>query len=195
MVVKRVESIDDNQKAYLAEEIMISNTLPECESLHRFRGHSDLNQNGLIFRIYSDYMPRGDLQDLILHYYANGGPHLEEQVPEPFIWLVFLNLAEALYAFNTGECARDIEAAGRDLHERRNTRSRKQWTEQIHRDIKPRNIFLDQPREPYLAYPKPVLADFDLMVQAPTEEGMAAFKVGGDRIGGTPGYIAPVRYS
>lgn len=43
------------------------------------------------------------------------GENIDEnlpQFPEPFIWLVFRALAEAIYAFNTGRCASNILATG-----------------------------------------------------------------------------------
>jgi serine/threonine protein kinase len=81
---------------------------------------------------------------------------VHSQIPESFIWLVFLNVAEALYLFHTGleyneEHDEDDKAPG--------------WVEILHRDLKPPNIFLDVSQDPFMFYPCPQVADFDYCVR------------------------------
>lgn len=130
--------------------------------------------------LYSEYCEYGDLADVI-HTYRNL-PDI--QIPEAFIWLVFHSLAEAIFAFNTGKCAEDQEKNNDSL----DGTCREGWHPRIHFDIKPENIFLASNTEPYRAYPRVILADYDAMAdQGDRPDGW------GDRrtLQGTPGYQAP----
>lgn len=44
------------------------------------------------------------------------------------------------------------------------------WLSILHRDVKPRNIFLRHPEQPYDCYPQPVLADLDALLELPEDQ-------------------------
>ena len=100
--------------------------------------------------LYFEYCDGGDLQDLIDQYCD----HMT-QIPESFIWHVFIQMAEALAFLHYGW----------SLQERRPfTRSISPWRRIIHRDIKPANIFLKFRRHHHWqsGYPDIKLGDFGL---------------------------------
>ncbi|KAF2119589.1 hypothetical protein BDV96DRAFT_642608 [Lophiotrema nucula] len=122
-------------------------------------------------RFYIHYCPHGSLADLINSYdfkQLNISPDddLSSHIPEAFIWLVFHNLAEALWLLNFGAPFQRV-ADG--------------WIPLQHRDIKPENVFLDTPSAPLESYPTPCLGDLDSCVaHAEIHNWM-----------GTVGYVAP----
>lgn len=130
--MKKVRCEGPHQLKKLSAEIDKILSLPaECTSLVKLRARNNEKRSSLFFRVYTDYCPHLDLADLIVRYqnYEYG------QIPEPFIWLVFLALAEAIYAYNTGNCATAAEESDAGL----TSRSNDDWTNKylIHRDIKP----------------------------------------------------------
>ncbi|KAF2247429.1 kinase-like protein [Trematosphaeria pertusa] len=154
---------------------------------------SFVEQKGTLnVRMYSDYAPSGDLE-LIFDYYAprdatdkTETSETPKQIPEPFIWLVFYALAEALFALNTGVCAKTGGAdTGTSLDDIRK-KKKGPWTSHQHADIKPKNIFLASPEDPYGAYPKPLLGDFDVAQPIRSQSASARRQ---ER--GTPGWKAP----
>jgi hypothetical protein len=75
-------------------------------------------------------------------------------------------MTEALIALQGGVCDRPRdgvpEEAATNLKRKVSTRD-EAWTPQIHSDIKLRNIFCAKDNVTYPAYPKVLLADFDLV--------------------------------
>jgi serine/threonine protein kinase len=173
----------------------MTRSLRFCDNIVKFRRPLAIDDNNPdLFRIYSDYASSGDLQTLLKRYdpVRNGwtdDARRHKQIPEPFIWLVFFSLAEALFALNTGRCAKRREARGRTL----TSDVKSTWTPLHHRDIKPNNVFLDMPEDPYLGYPKPLLGDFDISVPfgpvTTYQEGFNRQK------GGTPTYVFQKRFT
>lgn len=99
-------------------------------------------------------------------------------VPEPFLWLLFLTLAEAGHAMEFGHV---------DLtnHPAINTA----WKEIVHRDLKPENIFLGHPTPGFFdTYPAPKLGDFGMAIKTHPNDPINP-RVYCDE--GTPGYHAP----
>jgi serine/threonine protein kinase len=166
--MKRVHCNPDEvgQAAHLQKEHIMTRNLRFCDNIvkfHRPLAIDDNNQN--LFRIYSDYVSSGDLQNLLKQYnpVRNGWTDdvlCHRQIPEPSIWLVFFSLAEALFALSTGRCAKRREARGRTL----TSDVKGRWAPLHHRDIEPNNVLLDMSEDPYLGYPKPLLGDFDIPV-------------------------------
>jgi serine/threonine protein kinase len=76
------------------------------------------------------------------------------------------------------------EAKAREFQPTKNRRFRRPL---VHLDIKPANIFLTAAEEPYLAYPKPLLADFDIA----REMGPATDNFPNRHVLGTQRYRAP----
>lgn len=100
------------------------------------------------------------------------------QIPEPFIWLVFNSMAEAIYSLHTGLGFVDyrienVKAVG--------------WKPVYHHDMKPENIFLGAPEEDHSAYPFPVLGDFDISIVLDDRSQWT-------RGPGTEGWYAPVSH-
>ncbi|KAI4181430.1 MAG: hypothetical protein L6R41_006625, partial [Letrouitia leprolyta] len=83
----------------------------------------DYTYSPLVTRLYFEYCPLGDLQDLIDAYFTR-----DVIVPEGFIWHVFAQLAGAVHHLHTA--ARDEKG---------------QQVQILHRDIKPNNILLSRP--------------------------------------------------
>lgn len=73
-------------------------------------------------------------------------------IPESFIWHVYIQLAEALAFIHKGYDRTDQD--------------RPDWQAVVHRDVKPQNIFLRRPTAGQL-YPDIVLADFGLATTRP----------------------------
>ena len=92
---------------------------------------------------FFEYCSAGDLSDLIRVYHKR---HSLE-IPESFIWHVYLQLAEALAFIHTN-------------YDRTGSK-RPKFQPIIHRDIKPQNIFIRKPASSH-EYPQMVLADFGL---------------------------------
>ncbi|KAF2002092.1 kinase-like protein [Amniculicola lignicola CBS 123094] len=99
-------------------------------------------------------------------------PVTESIIPEPFIWLVIRNIAAAIFVLEHGKSPSDEGQLPDHIPI-------------VHLDIKTPNIFLDEPLEPYLAYPNPKLADFDTNLEL-TAEGRA-----NNRFWGTPSFMSP----
>lgn len=112
--MKRVDCNPDEvaQAAHLQKEHTMTRNLRFCDNILKFSrplAIDDTNQN--LFRIYSDYVSSGDVQNLLKRYdpVRNGWTddvRCHKQIPEPFIWLVFFSLAKVLFALNTGRCAK-----------------------------------------------------------------------------------------
>lgn len=106
--------------------------------------------------LYMQYCGLGTLIDVMKMYYPETAPaHLKQPIPEPFLWRVFLNLAEvgqAMYAGAPWLYAHKLN-----------------WEEIIHRDLKPDNVFLDLPEAGnWEAYPTPYVGDFGLAIRTMT---------------------------
>jgi serine/threonine protein kinase len=109
--------------------------------------------------------------------------------------MVFHALADAICALNTGECGETLdeeEASGEAGKAGKGKKGKKTANKlfkggMVHLDIKPENIFVNTAKAPYLAYPKPLLADYDVVKMiAPatnTSEGRKDW--------GTKGFQAP----
>ena len=104
-------------------------------------------------RYFFEYCSYGDLYNMIDKYHYMHGL----EIPESFVWHVYLQLAEALAFIHEGvtrKVNRDNQPVG--------------WTKPaeshqtiVHRDIKPDNVFL-RPGRTTRDYPQIVLADFGL---------------------------------
>ncbi|KAL8755992.1 MAG: hypothetical protein Q9184_004640 [Pyrenodesmia sp. 2 TL-2023] len=111
--------------------------------------------------LYLDYCDGGDMATFIE---ANHWKLKDAYIPEAFVWHAFLQLSEALAFIHYGFDRNAPFVSGKpELPD--------QWLPVIHRDIKPANILLQRarfnPDHPGLeAYPRLVLADFGLALQA-----------------------------
>lgn len=99
--------------------------MPGSDRCVRLRG-SDMRADNTMYRIYMDFCPHGDPNDLV-RAYNDGLSHL----PEPVLWHFFLSLAEAALCISYGAIEKD--------------RLEPDFKTIIHRDIKPGNIYLDVP--------------------------------------------------
>ncbi|KAK4503385.1 hypothetical protein PRZ48_004300 [Zasmidium cellare] len=94
------------------------------------------------WKVYTDFCPYGDLDNLIEHYARNPGSH----IPQPFI----LYVAESL--FQAGATMKRVE----DVDNGRQV---------VHRDLKPGNVFLDDPiRSTYPDYYRPRVGDYGFAI-------------------------------
>ncbi len=133
--------------------------------------------------LFMEYCDLGDLHDLIDKYVMRG---LVKRVPEAFAWQVFLQMIQALCYIHQGlegwEAINRAAANG-------DTAGVNGWTQVIHRDIKPGNIFLQAPRSHYHssnAYPICKLGDFGLAI----DEHHPRFRPAREHTG-TPGWLPP----
>ncbi|KAI4173503.1 MAG: hypothetical protein LQ346_008407, partial [Caloplaca aetnensis] len=118
-------------EAYILQDLLPAH--PRLIRLH------DYTHRTLQTRLYFEYCPLGDLQELIDRHFKRG-----VRVPEDFVWHVFRQLAEAVDHLHTA--ARDH--AGKHIPI-------------LHRDIKPGNVLLrPSSTEGDDMYPDIVLTDF-----------------------------------
>jgi hypothetical protein len=147
VVVKQVDCTNSRAPAYTARKLQKEFDITVrlnaiCDNIPHFRAKSVDTTNRLLFRIYSDYCSIGDLSKIIERYdpvvnnYTDR--RLTRQIPEPFIWLVFMSLAEGIFVLNTGKCGKAERRAGRVLDKTMVPG----WQAIHHRDIVSGNIYL-----------------------------------------------------
>ena len=187
---------------FVEDEYNISRQLELCDHCHHIEAASQ-QEGTLNYRLYSDYAEHGDLSKLLKVYYQE--ENLVKQIPEQFIWMVFHALADAICALNTGLCGETVDedktAEGADngpefgregqktkKGKRGGNKPRKKFaSSMVHLDVKPANIFLSTAKEPYLAYPKTLLADYDVVKTiSPSTDALE-----GRKDWGTKGFQAP----
>jgi len=137
------------------------------------------------YTLYLEFCQHGDLTDVI----SEHGPRTEQgdlilalvrPIPEPFLWRVLHSLARVGLAMETGTTNDLPPTAG--------------WKEIVHRDLRPANIFLDEPTaRVFEAYPTPRLADFGYAFRTHAKDGLnpQLYQNGP----GSRGFIAPEQYS
>lgn len=106
--------------------------------------------------IYLDWAPFGTVLDLI-----EDAPH-EIQFPEPFLWLIFRGLAEALHVEYTGlAVARDHPPLADSTLMNHHLPRREGWESLVNTDIKLGNVVLNHSQTDYYpAYKTVQLIDF-----------------------------------
>ncbi|KAF1915765.1 kinase-like domain-containing protein [Ampelomyces quisqualis] len=109
------------------------------------------NVNGII----GEFAQFGALYNL-----ASAHNSQETPVPEHFIWHFLSQMTEALLAFQTGTC--DEPRPEERVTEGDAAPAAAGWEALLHSDIKLENVFCCQENTVYPAYPRIVLADFDL---------------------------------
>ena len=107
-------------------------------------------------QLYYNYYEGGDLYQLIGRYYDQW-----QDIPETFLWHVYLQMSEAVAFLHYGYDRRQLHPPPAD------------WTAVIHGDIKDKNIFLGPPdpssNHPLAReYPSLVLGDFGMADLAPS---------------------------
>ncbi|KAK5117219.1 hypothetical protein LTR85_008987 [Meristemomyces frigidus] len=108
------------------------------------------------YTMYLEYCPFLDLATIIRRYRSNG-----DAIPEPFIWYVFLSLAEAGLAMERGNQSLLVAPPGWPADQY----GRIGW-QIIHRDLKPSNVFLGAHTVNHFDdYPTPKVGDFGLAVK------------------------------
>lgn len=127
-----------------------------------YRGRTEFDRQNRSYKIFTGYAPHGDLLKLIERYQMNG-----QHFPEPFLWYVLLALARAATHL--------VDENG---------------TITVHRDIKPGNVFFDEPANAHWKrYPKPLLADFGFAFQTTENDQLNPHLYNDDK--GTDGFLAP----
>jgi serine/threonine protein kinase len=205
-VCKKIRCVTQKMVDFVIEEYNTSQQLELCDHCHRIEAASQ-QEGTWVYRLYSDYAEHGDLRGLINIYYQEA--NRDKQIPEQFIWMVFHALADAICTMNTGQCGEtlDEEKAAKERQEvqeiekegpktKTKTKKQKQGSkkarrrfkgEMVHLDVKPENVFLNTGKAPHLAYPKPLLADYDVVKMiAPQTDTME-----GRKDWGTKGFQAP----
>ncbi|KAH6882565.1 hypothetical protein BKA58DRAFT_447200 [Alternaria rosae] len=200
----RNEAHDATQAWQWCKTLMDSrNGFSESREMRTVRKAASQQEGTLTYRLFPDYAEHRDLCELLKVYYEK--KNLDKQVPEQFLWLVFHALADAICTLNTGVCGEtldedksaeeaendpEIEKEGQETKKRKRggNKLRKKFSGgMVHLDIKPENIFLSTTKAPYLAYPKPLLADYDVVrTISPSTDASE-----GGKDWGTEGFKAP----
>jgi serine/threonine protein kinase len=123
---------------------------------------------------YLAYAPFGDLRQLLRDFELN-----DPQIPEPFIWILFRGMAEALFTLYTGNTIAYNEPA--ELNAKIDPLRDPIWMSRLNLDIKPLNIVFSHPHDPWRAYKTPQMIDFGLVFNL--EDVQVGF--------GTPGFMPP----
>ncbi|CAE7187324.1 S-TKc multi-domain protein [Pyrenophora teres f. teres] len=135
--------------------------------------------------LYMEYAEYGDMQDLLDHLEKNPG----KQIPEPYIWLIFRGLLEAVFAMTCGTAISKnmpSDESGLGLEDR----FAPGWEPFINTDIKPENIVLTRSQDGYYpGYSTAKMIDFGIALTESKFES-SEIKVGGI---GTLGWGPPVR--
>ncbi|KAA8617739.1 S-TKc multi-domain protein [Pyrenophora tritici-repentis] len=133
--------------------------------------------------LYIEYAEHGDLWDLLDHLKKNPG----EQLPEPYIWLIFRGMLEAVFAMTCGTAIPKnlpSDQSGLGLEDRFGPG----WEPFINPDIKPENIVLARPQDGYYSgYLTAKMIDFRVTY---TERRFESSQVKGGGIG-TRGWGPP----
>jgi serine/threonine protein kinase len=131
-------------------EIAVMEAIANVEGDHKCVRLQHYTTDGPTFsyRMYIGYHPRGDLGQFTKKksFYNH-----RERIPEPALWKWFEDLTEASLLLSTGA---EPEADAKDG-----------WKKIVHCDLKPANVFLDNPDEKrWRSYPQAVVGDFGLAV-------------------------------
>ena len=145
--VQAREYQDDARNGVPLEVNILRDLLPRHDRILHL--HEFLVQPSTV-QLYYDYYEGGDLHQLIGRYYDQW-----QDIPETFLWHVYLQMSEAVAFLHYGYDRRQLRSFPAD------------WTAVIHGDIKDRNIFLGPP-DPSSSnplareYPSLVLGDFGM---------------------------------
>ncbi|KAF2169382.1 hypothetical protein M409DRAFT_52631 [Zasmidium cellare ATCC 36951] len=135
----------------------------------RMRAWSQDHQN-MVLSLYVEYCSFEDL-GAIQQGYLEPPAHF---VPEATLWMIFKHLVECCLVMRQG----GIRTADPD------------WQQIVHRDIKPRNVFMDDAAKSYFPrYPTPKMGDFGLAIQTDEKDPMNPQFY--NRGAGTRPYMAP----
>lgn len=137
------------------------------------------NRPSKLWRYYLSFAPHGDLR-LLMNKYRGWNTYF----PEEFLWQIFHGLANAVQTLEKGPF--DDMATGTRLP------AGEAWL--LHLDLKPENIFLDDPVDSpnyiFINYPTVKVGDFGIaQLSSPNDATNPTFL----RYAGTEGYDPPVR--
>lgn len=199
MVVKvqGEDNIAEIQK-YVFKEYGIQALLNEAGSQHILKAraksfrHRPTSPSHLGY-LYLDWAPFGSLSDF------NGAAPREKQFPEPFLWLIFRGLVEALHVQQTGlAVAPDHPSKEDSTQENHDLPKKDGWVGIVNTDIKLDNVVLNHSQpDHYPAYKTAQVVDFGI-ARLETHLAKDGFKRhNGEKVGpyigfGTPGSQPPV---
>jgi hypothetical protein len=166
MVVKvQVDDSLEGIKSSVFKEYRIQSELNEAGSQHILNARTASCRERptsptFLGYIYLDWAPFGSLDDLLEN--APTG----KQFPEPFLWLIFRGLAEALHVQLTGLAVAPNDPPQEESTRRNNQLLRRDgWEVVVNTDIKLGNIVLGHSqRDHYPAYKTVQLIDFGIAI-------------------------------
>ncbi|CAK3746254.1 hypothetical protein DOTSEDRAFT_22025 [Lecanosticta acicola] len=125
------------------------------------------NGNGWV-QMKLPYAALGDLSNMLTAH-----SQADQMIPEPFLWLCLLALAETALIMKQGGLAQQVG----------------NWEQVVHRDLKPENVFLDFADPGHFPhFPKPLVADWGLAFFTDETDPANPFL---HTDAGTPGHLAP----
>lgn len=94
---------------------------------------------------------------------ADGYFSAHVQVPEPFVWIVFRGLTEALHVLLTGRgIASDLPREADRYKANADVDANNGWVPIVNSDIKPMNVVLADPIAAFPAFQTPKMIDFGI---------------------------------
>jgi serine/threonine protein kinase len=113
----------------------------------------EVDMEKYLYRFYTEYCPFGSLHDLV----DDMAKDVKQTPPEMWLWMAFEKLVD---------CGLIMEQGSVDGP------SASDWRQVVHRDLKPDNVFIDQPGDDWPDMVQPKLGDFGFAIMTGHDDTM-----------------------